>query len=217
MAQPQRLHEGIFITFEGVDGAGKTTQLRALGAWMRQRGAKVVETREPGGTPIAERIRDLVLDAENAGLSSRAELFLLLAARAEHVEQHVQPALESGQVVLCDRFTDATLAYQGAGRSFPTSFLSKANAFAANSLAPDLTILLDVDPAIGRRRLAGRGTPVDRFEGEAAAFYDRVREGYLRIAKKDSGCVVLVDASGSMAVVQEKIRNEVTRRRFVGS
>ncbi len=217
MAQPQRLHTGVFITFEGVDGAGKTTQLRALGVWMRQRGAKVIETREPGGTPMAEKIRDLLLDPDSRGLSSRTELFLMLAARAEHVERHVRPAIESGQVVLCDRFTDATLAYQGGGRGSPADLLAKANAFAANGLVPDLTILLDVDPAIGRRRLTGRGTPADRFEGETAAFYDDVRQGYQRIAKKDDARVVLIDASGSMAVIQEKIRHEVTRRGFVGS
>ena len=217
MPQPQRPHKGIFITFEGVDGAGKTTQLRALGVWMRQRGAKVVETREPGGTPIAERIRDLLLDPENHALSSRTELFLILAARAEHVEQHVRPALESGQVVLCDRFTDATLAYQGGGRRFPADLLSKANAFAADGLVPDLTVLLDVSPAMGRKRLKGRGSPSDRFEGETEAFYDRVREMYQRIAKRDQARAVLIDAAGSMAVIQEKIRNEVTRRGFVGS
>ena len=214
MRQPPRPHKGVFVTFEGVDGAGKTTQLRALGIWLRQKGVKVVETREPGGTPAAERIRDVLLDPENRGLSARSELFLILASRAEHVEKHVRPALLAGQTVLCDRFTDATFAYQGDGRGFPADMLTKATAFASDGLVPDLTFLLDVDPTVGRKRITARTAPSDRFESEKADFYLRVRDAYQKIAKRDSGRVVTIEASGSMAIIQEKIRQAMTQRGF---
>ena len=217
MAQAPRRDAGTLITFEGVDGAGKTTQLRALGVWLRQKGLDVVETREPGGTPIAEGIRDVLLAPEHARMSRRAELFLVLAARAEHVEARLAPALEAGQTVLCDRFTDATVAYQGGGREFPADLIAKMNDFAACGIRPDLTFILDVEPTVGLKRINRRAAPSDRFEGETPAFYKRVREGYQRIAKRDRDRVVLVDASGSMAVIQDKIRGEVVRRKLAES
>lgn len=209
MTPMKRPHRGWFVTFEGVDGSGKTTQLRLLAESLRREGHTVVETREPGGTPIAEKIRSLLLDPANTAMTPRAELLLYEAARAQHVEEVIRPALERGEIVLCDRFTDATLAYQGYGRGFPLEELRRLNAFATDGLQPDLTFLFDVDWETSRERVGSRGQGQDRLEGEAEVFHRRVRAGYQHLAAQETARIVLLDGSHSAAVIQSDIRRSL--------
>lgn len=215
MRAVKRSWPGWFISFEGVDGSGKTTQLRNLGAWLRQHRAKVLETREPGGTPLAESIRDFVLDPRNVNLRPLTELFLMNAARAQHVEDGIMPALERGDIVLCDRFSDATLAYQGGGRGFPVAELKTLNAIATKGIQPDLTFLMDVPVHVGQQRQTGRGGTADRMESEPPAFHERVRQAYLEIAKSDPNRVLLIDSTRPLAMVQETIRKAVVTKKII--
>ena len=207
---------GKFITFEGLDGTGKSTQLRKLAEALRAAGHKVVETREPGGTATGERIRRVLLDSATSGLSSNAEMALMFASRAQHIAEVIQPALDRGQIVLCDRFTDSTEAYQGSGRKLGTSAVLELHRVLCRNLQPDLTFLLDSNPthSLNRARRrneaakkSGRGrSDENRFEQETRAFFSRVREGYLAIAKREPHRVVLVDASGTPAQTHARIR-----------
>ncbi|MGA1464089.1 MAG: dTMP kinase [Steroidobacteraceae bacterium] len=198
---------GLFLTFEGVEGVGKSTQARLAAEFLRSRGIQVVETREPGGTAVAERIRDLVLHGATSvePLTPRAELLLMFAARAQHLAAKIEPALAAGQWVICDRFTDATEAYQGSGRGLGSNMIRQLEDIAQGTRRPDLTLLLDADPAVTGPRRSARGGAQDRFEREDEAFFARVRAGYLEIARREPGRVRLVDASGPLGTVQQRI------------
>jgi dTMP kinase len=189
-----------FITFEGIDGSGKSTQMRMLASELRLRGQEVVTTREPGGTSLGNRIREVLLDSEEQ-VDPLAELLLYAADRAQHVRMLVRPALESGHVVLSDRYADATAAYQGSGRGFPEDLISELIVLATGGLMPDLTLIFDVTVEESRQRsrgrLSGKGKH-DRLDGEDAAFHTRVRDAYLKIAAADPERVRVIDASGSV-------------------
>lgn len=211
----QEKRGGVFITFEGVDGAGKTTQLRLLADFLRERGATVVETREPGGTQISEKIRTLLLDAAHKEMVPQTELLLYAAARAQHVEEVIRPALERGEIVLSDRFFDATTAYQGYGRGFEYEDILRLNEFATKGLKPHLTFILDLPPEYIRERLEKRPEFRDRLESLDLAFYERVRNGYLVIADRYPNRVVAIDATRDIEAIQEDLRAEVIKRGFI--
>ncbi len=204
------MRRGRFITFEGTDGSGKTTQFRILGNWLRDRGLEVVETVEPGGTAIGQQIRRILLDPANADIQPRAELLLYFASRAQNVDQVIRPALDSGRVVLCDRFTDSTLVYQGAGRGIDASVVMDLDRIACRGLKPDLTFLIDIDLetslARARRRNERIGTSESRLDEESAAFHERVREGYLALAKSEPERFVVIDGRGGIGEVGALIR-----------
>jgi dTMP kinase len=199
----------LFITFEGGEGCGKSTQIAALAARLTDRGIPVLATREPGGCAIADAIRRILLDPANAALVPRAELLLYAAARAQHVDEIIQPALSQGTWVLCDRFTDATVAYQGGGRQLPPTTIETLNRIATDGLQPDLTLLLDLPVEEGLRRAIGRndqdGTAHEgRFEAETLAFHQRVRVVYRQLAEIHERFRV-VDAFGTVAAVAGRI------------
>jgi dTMP kinase len=207
----------MFITFEGIEGCGKTTQSRLLEEHLRKTGRSVVHTREPGGCPIADRIRGILLDASNSEMVPLAELLLYAAARAQHVAEVVRPALESGRIVLCDRFTDATLSYQGYGRGLDRETISLLNRLAARELKPDLTVLFDcpVETGLSRARArieAADGPREERFELESLQFHNRVREGYLALAHAEPGRFVVLPAGGTVEEVAAAVAAEVLPR-----
>lgn len=189
------MNKGLFVTVEGPDGAGKTTQLARLADYLQQQGAQVLVTREPGGTPAGEAIRAILL-APDMVLGEQAELLLYLAARAEHVRTVVRPALAAGKIVLCDRFCDSTLVYQSMVRGLPLATVQAANDFATGGLAPDLTFLFDADPLLLQARLGKRGG-ADRMEKEGLAFQQAVRQGFLTLAAHCPARIVTLDASRS--------------------
>lgn len=219
---PQMSRRGKFITFEGLDGTGKSTQLRRLASALREAGHKVVETREPGGTPTAEKIRKILLDSGTAGLAPLAEMALMFASRAQHIAEVIEPGLAAGSIVLCDRFTDSTEAYQGSGRRLGSGAVRELHRVLCGDLQPDLTILLDSDPhssvSRARRRnkaafkIAGRTHDENRFEQETRTFFARVREGYAAIAKREPGRVVMVDARGKPAQTHQRIMEVVQKK-----
>ena len=199
---------GRFITFEGVEGAGKSTQVGALKEWLEGQGVEVRVTREPGGSPVAERIRNLLLDRDNAGMAGDAELLLMFAARAEHLAKTIRPALEAGVWILCDRFTDATYAYQGGGRGVPRRRIALLEDLVQGDLRPDLTLLFDLPVATGLSRARGRSAP-DRFEAETLAFHEAVRAEYLDIAGREPERVRVIDAEVSPETVRHLVQAEV--------
>ena len=196
---------GIFITFEGPEGSGKSTQLRTLAAKLREAGHQVVETQEPGGTPIGVQIRHVLLDADNRELCPTAELLLMFASRAQNVDQLILPALAAGHVVLCDRFTDSTLAYQGAARGLGAEVVYELDRIACRGLVPNLTLLIDIDADTGlerARRRNDRTHDLDtRMEEQAVAFHRKVREAYRQIAADESRRVRLIDGGRSREAV----------------
>jgi dTMP kinase len=196
---------GALITVEGVEGSGKSTQCRRLAALLRGRGLEVVETSEPDGTPLGQAVRGLFELQPRPNPLTQA--FLFLAARQEHVARVIQPALARGAVVLSDRYTDATLAYQGYGQGLDLQTIHELNALATGGLLPDLTLLLDLDPGVGVRRIAGR--PLDAFERMDQAFHRRVREGYLEIARADKRRVLVFDAARDPDAVHADIARGV--------
>jgi len=202
---------GLFVTFEGIEGSGKTTQMDLAEAVLRDKGARVFRTREPGGTQIGERIRSVLLSPESRGMDFMTELLLIEACRAQLVRQQLLPQIEGEGIVLCDRFTDATLAYQGYGRGMDMGLIEELNQVAAAGICPDLTILLDCPVGIGidriRRRASSqqKGNGPDRLEGEERGFHERVRTGYLELARKSGGRIRVVDSTGGVDAVQEKI------------
>jgi dTMP kinase len=201
------------ITFEGIEGSGKTTQIRLLAESLRQRRIPVIATREPGGCPIADAIRQILLHPGNGALVPRAELLLYAAARAQHVEEVIRPALEQGKTVLCDRFSDATVAYQGFGRNLDLSLIKELNGLATAGIQPDLTLLLDMPVTEGLRRAVRRNAdqPMadeDRFEREALDFHRRVREGYLYLAGIERRFRI-IDAAGAEDEVAARILSAV--------
>ncbi len=195
---------GRFITVEGIEGVGKSTNLGFIANELRRAGHTVVETREPGGTALGERIRELLLSPESS-IQPLTELLLMFAARAAHIDEVIRPALGSGKWVVCDRFTDASHAYQGGGRGLPADTVETLAGIVQGDLHPDLTLLLDVPLAISAERQAGRGSR-DRFEQEPAEFYHRVRRTYLDLAAREPARIRLIDAARPLGEVQADIR-----------
>lgn len=197
---PMNSARGKFISLEGGEGAGKSTLLAGLRGALGRRGIDVVQTREPGGTALGEAVRAIVLDPALRGMAAEAELLLMFASRAQLVREIIEPTLHAGQWVLCDRFADASYAYQGAGRGQPTTRIAELERWACAGLQPDLTLLLDLPVALGRERIAGRGG-ADRIEVEADAFFERVRAAYRARAVAEPGRFCVLDASQSPDVV----------------
>ncbi len=197
---------GKFITIEGSEGVGKSSNIAFIENYLLDAGKDVLLTREPGGTELGEAIRDLLLDAKNTAMCSDTELLLMFAARAQHLEEVIRPALAVGKWVICDRFTDATYAYQGGGRGIPESRIAILEEWVQDGLQPDLTLLLDMPVAAGLERAGQRSAP-DRFEQEKLAFFERVREAYLARAKKYDQRFRVVDAEPALATVEAQIRD----------
>ncbi|MCG8426893.1 MAG: dTMP kinase [Chromatiales bacterium] len=197
---------GKFITVEGGEGAGKSSNIAFIRKYLEEQGIDVIYTREPGGTPLGEEIRDLLLGHKHDGMSDETELLLMFAARAQHLHQVILPALRQGQWVLCDRFTDASFAYQGGGRGVAWEKIENLQTWLQGDLRPDLTLLLDLSVEVGMDRASKRSTP-DRFESEALSFFEKVRDAYLRIAKEQPERVKIVDAGQSLETVQHQIKS----------
>jgi dTMP kinase len=204
-------HRGWFITFEGGEGAGKSTMIGRCSRWLAERGHDLVNTREPGGTILAEKIRQIVLGIDHAALCAKTELLLVFAARAQHLEELIRPALASGRTVLCDRFTDATWAYQGGGRGMPGALIATLEEAVHGDLQPDLTILLDLPPQLGMSRIAKRGA-ADRIEREPPAFFDRVRQAYLDRAALAPQRFAVVDATADEPAVWRQVEHILQQR-----
>mgnify|MGYP001773724934 CR=1 FL=1 len=201
---------GQFITFEGIEGCGKTTQIRLLAEKLRQQGHDVIETREPGGCDIADQIRAVLLDAKNSRMTCPTELLLYAAARAQHVAEVIRPALDAGKTVLCDRFCDATLAYQGHGRQLDIQRITELNEYACQGVWPTTTLLLDLPVKIGLTRARQRneehsGPNEDRFEQESLDFHQRIRDAYLHLATKEPNRFITINAQGAPEIVAERI------------
>lgn len=199
---------GMFITLEGSDGCGKSTQIARLKDWLERRGYEVVLTREPGGCPISERIREVILSLDSKGMSAECEMLLYAASRAEHVREVVEPALKSGKIVICDRFLDSSIAYQAYGRELGEDLIRQINAPAVGNLTPDVTLLLQVDRARARARMAS-GAPLDRLEIEREDFFERVARGFDAVRNADPERVHLIDAGRSIEEVFRDVRSVV--------
>lgn len=204
------MHAGRFITFEGIDGAGKSTALAFVRELLETHGRAVVATREPGGTPLGEAIRGLLLDPSTRATPD-SETLLVFAARAEHLAQVIRPALARGAWVLCDRFTDATFAYQGGGRGMARERLELLRDWVQQGLSPDLTVLVDAPVDVAQARLRGRGGESDRFEQERNDFHERVRQSYLDLARREPGRVLTLNAAASRAEVEGALSAVVER------
>ena len=197
------MKKGLFITFEGADGCGKTTQLEMTANYLKGKGYDVITTREPGAEKLGKTLREILLHYDGE-ISSRSELFLYLADRAQHIDMVVKPAIERGTIVLCDRHTDSTLAYQGYGRGLDLDQLKKLNNIAVNGCKPDLTLLYDVSVEVAQTRV---GKEKDRLESEGVMFHNKVRNGYLELAKNEPQRFAIIDASLSIDAVFEKTKN----------
>jgi len=207
-----------FITFEGGDGTGKTTQIKALESHLRDKGRSCVSTREPGGTSLGKLIRQVLLEVGKQPIASPTELFLYLADRAQHVQEVILPAIDEGKIVLCDRYTDSTLAYQGYGRGIDLDLLRQLNEFANRGVKPDLTLLLDCPVELGLSRTAQRQSNPDsargredRFEREKVEFHEKVRAGFLAMARAEPERFRIIDASRSVEQVSREIQNVIDR------
>ena len=207
---------GHFLTFEGMDGCGKTTQLRLLAQHLREQGREVVETVEPGGTEIGRQIRRILLDPANTAIQPRTELLLYFASRAQNVDEVIRPALEAGSVVLCDRFTDSTLVYQGCGRGLAAQIVLDLDRIACQGLKPSTTILIDIDleTSLGRakRRNERYGQSESRIDDESAAFHENVRKGYLALAAAEPGRFIVIDGRAPIGEVAKQIREALQSR-----
>jgi dTMP kinase len=203
--------QGLFLTFEGIEGCGKTIQATLLVQYLKSRNIPVLHTREPGGTPIGDQIRKILLNPENHAMTGLTELLLYSASRAQHVQQIIRPSLEKGLFVVCDRYTDATLAYQGAGRVLDWKTIQTLNQIATSELCPDLTILLDVPVELGLERARNRNLKMDsrnqegRFEEEDLAFHTRVREGYIQLATREPDRIRIIDGTQEVEAIHEEI------------
>jgi len=215
---------GKFITFEGLDGVGKSTQMEKLAAWLRERKVDVITTREPGGTELGQRLRTVLLSSRTSGLSSLAELALMFADRAQHVDEQILPALERGQWVLCDRFTDSSEAYQGGGRELGSEIILQLHAALCHNLKPDLTILMltDLEHSLNRARRRNQEQSREaehdenRFEKESRAFHRRVLAAYLAIAEREPERVIKVEAKAAIPKVHKRIVELVEQRMALG-
>lgn len=201
-----------FFSLEGIDGSGKTTQLKLLAADLESMGYSCVTLREPGGSKISERIRDLLLDKRSSGMSPKAELLLYNAARAQVIAEVVKPALDAGKIVLADRFAWSTLAYQGYGRQLDIDEVAALSELTCGGCFPELTVVLDVPIPVGRKRRLLAGAAPDRLEAEADSFFERVRAGYLKIAKDNPDLVAVLDATEAKEALHEKLLNLVIER-----
>ena len=199
------MSRGIFITLEGPDGAGKTTQIQMMKEYLESLGKTVLLTREPGGTGISEKLREILLDKENAEMSDTTEMMIYAAARAQHVAQVIKPALAEGKIVICDRFVDSSIAYQGYGRRLGEP-VAVINSYAVAGCMPDVTFLMKLDPAVGKGRI--RADEQDRLESEKEAFHDEVFKGYLRLEDENPDRIFGIDASRSI----EDIKNDIYRK-----
>ncbi len=198
------MQNGLFITFEGTDGSGKTTQIKLAEAYIRENGYDVVLSREPGGTRISELIRDMVLDPANTEITPLTEMIMYAASRAQHVEQVIKPAIEQGKIVICDRFVDSSYAYQGCGRGVDLKAIADVNRVAVNGTVPDITFFLDIDPEIAiTRRINATGA--DRIEQEKLDFHKRVHEGYRKLAILYPDRIKTIDAARSINEISEEI------------
>ncbi len=200
------VEKGFFISLEGGEGAGKSTQHKYIVEWLKRQGKTVVEAREPGGTPVSEQIRQVLLDTRNAGLNATAELLLMFAARSQLVSEVILPALAAGNVVVCDRFADASYAYQGGGRQLGAETVAKVEKLVLGDLQPDLTLLFDVPVELGMSRVAGRGA-ADRFEVESRRFFKRVRKTYLERAAAHPQRFHVIDASQDQQQVWHQVES----------
>ena len=201
---------GLFLSLEGSDGCGKSTQIALLKQWLEQRGHEIVLTREPGGCPISERIREVILSLDSKGMSAECEALLYAAARVEHVREVIEPALNCGKTVICDRFLDSSIAYQAYGRELGEAFIRQINAPAVRRVFPDLTLLLEVSRADARRRMAS-GAPLDRLEIEKEDFFSRLQAGYEALADAEPRRIVRIDAGRPIEEVFESIKGAVSR------
>jgi dTMP kinase len=208
--------QGRFLTFEGMDGCGKTTQLRLLAQYLRENGREVVETVEPGGTEIGRQIRRILLDPANTAIHARTELLLYFASRAQNVEEAIRPALAAGKWVLCDRFTDSTLVYQGCGRGLDPAIVRELDRIACQGLRPDTTILVDIDLETSLSRAKRRnervGQAESRIDDESTAFHDSVRRGYLELAAGEPDRFVVIDGRAGVGEVARRIREALDGR-----
>ena len=206
-------YPGKLITLEGLDGSGKSTQLALESDRLRGKGLRVTTTREPGGTAVGQQVRDILLQMQRETVTPLTELALMFAARGQHIEQVILPALRAGQLVLCDRFTDSSVAYQGYGRGIKLELVSGFEKLLCQGIRPDLTVILEIDPATGARRTSHRNRAASelptRFEQEGIEFFERVRHGYREIAQQEPARVRLVDGQGSIAEVHERVRQAV--------
>ena len=208
MTDSAKPRTGKFITFEGPDGSGKSTQMRLLSARLKNMGRRVIETQEPGGTAIGRQIRAVLLDAKNHELCPVAEMLLYFAARAQNFDELILPAWQSGSIVLSDRFTDSTLAYQGAGRGLGADVVLQLHQLACHGLEPDLTLCIDIDPIVGKLRTTKRNQEAqqrDRMDEQADEFHVRVREEYLRLAAASNGRIQVVEGDGSPEQIAERV------------
>ena len=203
-----------FITLEGIEGVGKTSNRDYIRALLEESGQQCVVTREPGGTPLGESLRGLLLQHSDEQMSDDAELLMMFAARAEHIKKIIQPALDAGQYVLCDRFTEATYAYQGGGRQLDVSKIADLESWVQGDLRPDLTIILDAPVDVGRERAGKRSAP-DRIEKEKNDFFERVRQAYLDLAKQHPERICIVDASLTLEQVQLQIKQQLQEREII--
>jgi dTMP kinase len=209
---------GLFITFEGIEGGGKTTQATLLVEYLKSKNIPALYTREPGGTPIGDQIRKVLLNTENHPMTGLTELLLYGASRAQHVEQLIRPSLEKGMMVVCDRYTDATFAYQWAGRGLDRKAVETVNQLATSGLHPDLTILLDVPVELGLERAKNRNLKLNlqnregRFEEESISFHRRVRQGYRELASREPDRIYLIDGTREIKTIHEEIKEIVLAR-----
>lgn len=201
--------KGLFIAFEGGDGAGKSTQARYLAGHLEAQGDTVILTREPGGTPIGEKLRSLVLEHGNGTIDARTEALMFAAARAAHVDQIIRPAISRGDIVITDRYIDSSVAYQGAGRGLGATPIRDLNAWATLGLRPDLTVLLDVPASTGRMRRHGRADPEDRMEAESDAFHAKIREALINEAARNQDAYLILDARAPRDEVARAISDRV--------
>lgn len=203
----------MFITFEGPEGSGKTSVIKNVYDYLTKRGYEIILTREPGGTPIAEEIRNVILDKKNTNLDARAEALLYAASRRQHLVEKVWPALKEGKIVLCDRFLDSSLAYQGGARGIGVEEILNVNLFATEGFYPDLTFLLDIEPSLGLKRIAlNKNREVNRLDLEKIEFHNKVRQTFLDLAKKYEDRYVIIDASKSLDEVNKNVEEAVARR-----
>lgn len=212
MGRTSRKPTGIFITLEGGEGSGKTTHARRLCEWLRTQGLKVLHTREPGGTLLAEQLRNLLLDKSAETIAPETEAWLILAARRQHVDHVIRPALARGMVVVCDRFSDSTMAYQGYGRGLDLRVLRTMNNWATGRLAPQLTLLFDVPVPVGLRRRRSRGTTQNRLDRETEQFHRKVRAGFHALARREPRRIMVIDSTQPLESVAQTVEKLVMTR-----
>ncbi len=203
------MKHGLFITFEGIDGCGKSTQIKKAAQYLTKKGIQYILTREPGGTPVAEIIRDVILSPENSAMTNSCELLLYLAARAQHVTEKIVPALENGTVVLCDRFQEATFAYQGFGRGIPLHKLQLLNEFATGGLVPSRTFIFDISVECAFERMRKMNKAPDRLENNSKEFYQNIREGYLSLASAHPNRITLLRGDNAIDEIFDDVKKEI--------